>query len=187
MDDASKIALYQQMVAEKIVQHESGMIELPIKALQEYHDAIGLGPEQLCYFGLNLPRAEDGIYNYALGDDLDEDAAVLIMDAFYYDTETGESASLQPHKLLEASIYRRYYNGDAMFCGEMRVDNLGRLWLHAMTEDNIGAQFCVQFSPGSMGYSICSDDLTYVSRMWFDGEKFIFTPTFVFIYHGPPS
>lgn len=187
MDDIRKKALYQQMVSDKVVQHESGLIELPVKALQEYHDAIGLEPNQLCYFSLHLPDAEDGLYNYIIGDESDEDAAVVIMDVFYFDTETGESESLGHNKVLEASIYRRFYDGEAMINGSLMIDNLGRIWFYAMMEDNIGAEFCVQFSEGSRGYSICYADLTFCSQIWFDGEKVLYCPTLFFVLPGLPS
>ena len=186
MDDKSRMELYQRMVMDKIRQYENGVIEFPVKALQEYHDAIGLGPEELCYFGLNLPFAEDGLYNYILGNDNDEDALVLIMNVYYYDSDTGESEPLGHNKVLEGSIYRRFYDGRAIFDGEIRVDNLGRIWLRSMSEDNIGAEFCVQFSEGSFGYQICYEDLSICARIWFDGEKVVYAPVVVLFYDGPP-
>lgn len=186
MDDKSKMELYQRMVTEKIKRYENGTIELPVKALQEYHDAVGLGPEELCYIGLDLPFAEDGLYNYILGNDNDEDALVLIMNVYYYDSETGESEPLGHNRVLEGSIYRRFYNGEAMFDGEIKVDNLGRIWLRAMTEDNIGADFCVQFSEGSLGYQIYYADLSTCVRIWFDGEKVVYSPVMIFFYDGLP-
>lgn len=186
MDNKSKMELYQRMVDSKVKKYSNGIIELPIKALQEYHDAVGLGPNELCYFTLYLPNYEDGRYDYYLGNDCDEDALVLIMDACYYDVETRESESLSQNKVLESSIYRRFYDGSAIFCGELRIDQLGRVWLEAMTEDNIGAEFCVQFSPGSMGYQMCSEDFSICVRFWFDGEKFIYSPVTVYYYGGLP-
>lgn len=187
MDDQEKIALYQKLVQSRIVESPTGLIELPIAALQEYHDKVGLGPEQLCYFGLRLPGAEDGIYDYVLGLDCDDEALVQIMDAYYYDMETGESASLSHSAVLEASIYRRYYNGDAMVCGDLLIDQLGRLWMCVMTEDNIGAQMCIQFSEKSFGYEICREDLTFISRLWFDGKTFMFSPQAITGHSGMPS
>ncbi|MBR6134706.1 hypothetical protein IKQ38_04480 [Candidatus Saccharibacteria bacterium] len=186
MNDKSKMELYQRMVDSKVKKYSNGIIELPIKALQEYHDAVGLGPNELCYFTLHLPYYDDGLYNYLLGNDCDEDALVLIMDAYYYDVDTGEFESFSQNKVLEGSIYRRFYDGSAFFCGELRIDHLGRVWLESMTEDNIGAEFCVQFSDHSMGYQMCSEDLSFCARFWFDGEKFTYSPVAVYFYDGPP-
>lgn len=175
LSQAEMMALYEKMVRRKIKTSPSGIIELPVSSLYEYHNKVGFPADKISCFDLRLPGTQDGMYDYMIGPESDPDAAVQIMDVFYYDTDSAEAELLAPNKVLEESIYRRFYDGEIDFNGFLRVDQMGRLWIDAMSEDNIGVTFMIGLQPEGIGYEFCTED-NFHCQVWFDDTTFYYSP-----------
>ena len=184
MDYQEQKLLFEQLVTSKIIQTEFGMIELPVNGLQEFHNRIGLNEEQLCFFSLRLPECEDGIYNYVVGPFLEEDVRFEICEAFFYNDDDEDDELISCGPLLEKAFHDRLRSGEAVCCGDIMVDNLGRAWIAFMISDDIGVRTIATFKPKTLGLPIALEDNTKPARIWFNGESFCYSPTSFFFTGG---
>ncbi len=184
MDLHEQKILFEQLVTSKIVQTEYGMIVLPVKGMQEFHDKMGFAENELCFFSLRLPECEDGLYNYYMGNFLADDVKFEIIEAFYYDTKTGESEEFAFGNVLVDSFRRSLLAAEAMFCGDIMVDNRGRAFVAFMISDDIGVRAILTFKPKTLGIPIFLEDSAKTARLWFNGEEFYYSPTTFFYVDG---
>ena len=186
MNQNERQALFAQLVQSKVVTTELGQINLPIDGLKEYHDRVGLADNELSYFDLQLPGAEEGLYQYVLGGMNSDEAKFELVETLYYDDTTGESVNFEPPDLFIESLGRKMLNGDVFCNGSIRIDHYGRAWFSTMTSDNIGAVLLVTFNPSNLGVSVYTEDLSGSVRLWYDGKTFHFSPTTLFVCYGYP-
>lgn len=186
MDQAKMKALYKKMVEPKIKRYPNGLIMLPVDALNEYHEAVGLPPEKVSVFNLIFPGAQAGVFDYEIGEDCATDTIVEIMQVYYFDGDTDAYEAIAPNKVLEESIMRRFYEGEILFNGILRVDHMGRIWIDAMPEDNINVEFMIALQPNSFGYEFYAEDNTAHCRVWFDGSTFYYEPLPILGADHPP-
>ena len=186
MNQNERQALFAQLVQSRVVTTELGQIHLPIDGLKEYHDKVGLADNELSYFDLQLPGAEEGLYQYVLGGMNSDEVKFELVETLYYDDTTGESVNFEPPDLFIESLGRKMLNGDVFCNGSIRIDHYGRAWFSTMTSDDIGAVLLVTFNPSNLGVSVYTEDLSDSARLWYDGKTFHFSPTTLFVCYGYP-
>lgn len=172
MEAREKEALYRKMVSPGIKRHMGGIIELPISALQQYCTEAGYAEDDVVFFTLTFPNTEDGVYNYVLGPDCAEDAVVVAMSVYYYDYDTDVEEEIAPNQTLTEAVYRKFYDGEVSFNGDLKVDQYGRVWIDGMSEENIRVEFLIGLQPDKKGYEFLCDDGVRRMRLWFDGKTF---------------
>jgi len=188
MDESASRQLFNDLVLSNIVRTELGLIEFPVDKLKEFHDAMGLPEDELCYFDLRLPEAQEGVCNYILGN-IEEGVATYKIDgAYFFDVETGESESLGYGKLLERYLKRSLLIGNALCAGDVIIDHLGRAWIAVMISDDIGIQLILEFDHSAeLGVPIIFEDLSHYGYLRFDGRKFYYSPVTMLYYDGMTS
>ena len=180
MDLHEQKNLFEQLVTSKIVQTEFGLIELPVYGLQEFHDRVGLGSNELCFFALRLPEYQEGFYNYYVGEFPKEDVQFEVVEAFYYDPKADESEDISFGDALVGSFRRSLQSTEAMLCGDIMIDNYGRAWMAFMISEDIGVRTVATFKPKTLGIPIFLEGTPKSGRLWFNGESFCYSPmTFV--------
>ena len=187
MDAYDQERLFHELVEKKITHTEDGLITLPLHALREFHDSIGLEEDEPCFFMLHLPRSEEGFYNYTVGADIDEEATLESLGVYFCDVETGEYEPINGGVLLYGSITRDFISGEMLVCGCFMIDHKGRLWLQGSLSDDIGVDLRVTFESGSKGYSFYTTDMLHTMRLWRDDDYFYCAPSSIFYLGGLPS
>ncbi|MCR5572752.1 MAG: hypothetical protein K6F57_03175 [Candidatus Saccharibacteria bacterium] len=94
MEDYEFRNLLNDMVMSHIIIDEIGTMRIPIDAMREFCKLIGLGGDGHCVIGLQLPHAEEGLFNFVYGFGSDDSMPIEITNIQYYDTDTGSSESI---------------------------------------------------------------------------------------------
>ncbi len=187
MDAYEQEKLFREMVVDKIEHTTDGLVILPLGAMQDFHDQIGLTDDEPCLVAVSLPEAEEEYFNYYIGADCDEEAYLEAIDVSFYDGETDMVESIQGGPLLYGAILRDFLGGMMPLCGQILVDQKGRMWMHGNLSEDISVDLRVTVKAGSMGYSFYSEDMGHTIRMWRDEEHFYYAPTTIFYTDGLPS
>lgn len=187
MDAYEQEKLFRELVERKIEQTLDGLTVLPLYAMQDFHDQIGLADDEPCFFMVNLPGAEEDYCNYFIGADCDEEAYLEAIDVSFYDGEMDRLESIQGGPLLYGAILRDFLGGMMPLCGRIMVDQKGRMWVHGNLSEDIFVDLRVTVKVGSMGYSFYSVDMSHTIRMWRDEKNFYYAPTMVFYMDGLSS
>ena len=163
----------------------NGMAEFPVSKLRKYCEKHGMIEDEALSYGIFLPYAEPGVYNYELTDH-DFKAEVLIRHVYYIDRGDGENSIDQrqeienPNALMKASILRRFFEGEADVCGLMSLDPVGNLWVNIKPEDNLQVILTLVLDPKGFGLEFSTFDENDFcldsSRLSFNGESFFCMP-----------
>ena len=173
MDADNFEKLFNEMVASQIHSNSTGFVELPLDALRELHDLIGLEQNQSCTIDFSLSGGQDGLYNYCVID-VPIGTSCEVVDITFYDQDADESVSIDGGELT------------SLVSGYLVVDQDGGLYIESSYSDDIGASFYVRMPSNTEGVLFVSEDLGRSIRVWSDANKLYIAPSYIFFYDGLP-
>ena len=185
MDADNFEKLFNEMVASQIHSNSTGFVELPLDALRELHDLIGLEQNQSCTIDFSLSGGQDGLYNYCVID-VPIGTSCEVVDITFYDQDADESVSIDGGELLYKAITRDFLRGTSLVSGYLVVDQDGGLYIESSYSDDIGASFYVRMPSNTEGMLFVSEDLGRSIRVWSDANKLYIAPSYIFFYDGLP-
>lgn len=188
MTDSERSELFKMLVLDNMKTDPFGGSSLPIKCLQAYHDAVGGGEGELSYATFQMPNYEECSYSYRVGSDTFDWLEAFSIDSIsYYDVRTGACAPLIPNDVLFNSVAESLFSGEACLSGCLAIDNLGRVYLSGMAEDNIYADYCLRLREGSPGISYGALDNSVLSRIWIEDGVFHLARVLLFLFSPSPT
>ncbi len=187
MEDYEIRNLLNDMVMRHIIIDEIGTTRIPINAMREFCKLIKLGGDGHCVIGFKLLDAEKGLFNFVYGFGSDESTPIEITNIQYYDIDTGNSESIWGGSVLQGKVYRELYEGRALVCGNLLVDEEGGLYIQATVTDDIAADFRISLAPDNGGIQLCLSDFTKSFHIWSDGDTIYVAKSTIIRYNGLSS
>ena len=187
MDSWDAEWLFEQIVADKMNQLDNGLIEVPLDAMHELHDALGLSENQTCVIGLDLEESEESIYNFVLVNNSDELARVVITGVYFYDESSEDCEKITGEELLYQAVSRNLLAGKTLICGCMLIDQDGVIYLQGMHSEDIGVEFCIDPNDRQAGYQLMTTDGSCSFNLWRFENKLMISPSLITYWDGLPS
>ena len=175
--DAKDKSLFDEMVTSKVVL-KAGLVEIPLGAMREYHEAVGLKDNQSAAVPIVLSCLSDTSCRFGYGDGSSGDAIPpQLCDVSFYDAKANrlDSISAGINSGLFVAINRDFYEDGFSIINPIVVDQKGRVYITSWYSDDIFSKFYFdlsldeggcRFVAMDDGSEVCAwlkNDIVYVS------------------------